>query len=95
MEKLTKDNETHAAMSDAELAERAEYYMGNTAGGVLGVKWLPGENVYDAVVVHTIIPEMLKRLREHHKLMKELREIATNNELQPGDRAQRILSRIT
>jgi hypothetical protein len=56
------DVETHAAMSDAALAERAANCMKNSAGGVLGVKWLPGEAVYDGSMIHVVIPEMIKRL---------------------------------
>lgn len=47
------------AMSDQELQERAQYFLDNCATP----KWRPGDPVYDAVVWHVILPELIRRLK--------------------------------
>lgn len=48
-------------MTDGSLAVSTEYYMRQAAPK----NYAPGEPVYDATLWHVILPELLKRLREH------------------------------
>lgn len=50
----------HAAMSDAELAERAAYYLTQ----IPEPRSPKGTPVYDTVMHHVILPEMIRRLRD-------------------------------
>lgn len=60
-EAFEKDKAEFAALSNAELADRLEYYMKNCS---FQHQWQPGEPVYDGVVAHVVIPEMIRRLRK-------------------------------
>lgn len=51
--------EHFASMTKEELVNRAEYYISNCAP----TKHQKCECVYDAVVWHVIIPELIKRLK--------------------------------
>lgn len=55
-----EDSEKFAAMPDAELAEKVQYYLSHCERP----RWPRGEPVYDAVMWHNLIPEMIKRLRD-------------------------------
>lgn len=50
-----------SALTDAELRERAVYYLGNCQRDGLA-SYQPGEPVYDASMRHTILPELIARL---------------------------------
>ena len=50
-----------SALTDAELRERAAYYLGNCQRDGLA-SYQPGEPVYDASMRHTILPELIARL---------------------------------
>ncbi len=49
-----------AAMTDEQLAETAQRYLGHCERP----RWSRGEPVYDAVMVHNILPELIRRLRD-------------------------------
>jgi len=49
----------HREMPLEELVTKVDYYLMNYTR----CQWLPGEPVYDAVMWHTLIPEMLRRLK--------------------------------
>ena len=49
-----------ATMTDAQLAEEATRFLSNCER----CRWQAGEPVYDAVVWHAILPEMIRRLRD-------------------------------
>jgi len=48
-------------MTVEQLCERAEYYLNNCE---FKFRYQPGEPVYDGVVAHVVIPELIRRLRE-------------------------------
>lgn len=48
------------AMTDSELAETAQRFLHNCERP----KWSRGDPVYDAVMAHNILPEMIRRLRD-------------------------------
>lgn len=47
-------------LSNEALCERTEYYLKNCQ---FPHQWQPGEPVYDGVIAHVIIPELLRRVR--------------------------------
>lgn len=49
------------AMDDKTLCETTERYLANCQ---FPFQWQPGEPVYDGVVAHVIIPELVRRLRK-------------------------------
>jgi hypothetical protein len=49
-----------AAMTDEQLAETAAYYLHHCER----CRFSRGEPVYDAVMAHNLIPEMIRRLRD-------------------------------
>lgn len=49
------------ALSNEELCERTTYYLSQSQ---FAHQWLPGEPVYDGVIAHVIIPEMMRRLKK-------------------------------
>jgi len=49
-----------AAMTDEQLAETVMQYLHHCSPP----KWSRGEPVYDAVIWHNLIPEMVRRLRD-------------------------------
>jgi hypothetical protein len=53
-----KDVAEHRAMRDEELAETTAYYLHNCERS----RWREGDLVYDGVVWHVILPELLRRL---------------------------------
>lgn len=55
-----EDVALHAALTDAALAERAEYYLKNMERP----RWEKGTPVYDAVMHYVILPELIRRLRD-------------------------------
>jgi hypothetical protein len=55
-----EDCREFAAMPDAQLAERAQRYLDNSERP----RWPRGTPVYDAVMAYTIVPEMIRRLRD-------------------------------
>lgn len=55
-----EDCEKFAAMPDAMLAETVERYLQNCERP----RWARGEPVYDGIMWHNLIPEMIKRLRD-------------------------------
>ena len=55
-----QDQDRFAAMTDAQLAETAQHYFNHCERP----RWLAGEPVYDAIMAHVIIPEMIRRLRD-------------------------------
>lgn len=55
-----EDCQRFEAMTDAQLAETAAIYLHNCER----VRWSRGEPVYDAVMAHNIVPEMIRRLRD-------------------------------
>ena len=48
------------AMSNEELCAKTEYYLANCD---FPYRWQPGEPVYDGVVAHVIIPELVRRIK--------------------------------
>ena len=48
------------AMSNEELCERTAYYLANAE---FPHRWQPGEPVYDGVIAHVIIPELMRRVK--------------------------------
>lgn len=48
------------SMTDAQLAEAASYFLRHCERP----RWDRGEPVYDGIMAHNIIPEMIKRLRD-------------------------------
>jgi len=46
-------------LSNEELAEKTKYYLSQAQ---FAHAWLPGEPVYDGVIAHVIIPELLRRI---------------------------------
>ncbi len=48
----------YGAMSDETLVASTRYCMGQ----MVDPRWSPGEPVYDAVLWHVILPELLRRL---------------------------------
>ena len=46
-------------MTDQELGKQLESYMNNSEPP----KWQAGDNVYDAVLWHIALPEVIKRLK--------------------------------
>ena len=59
-----KDVAEFAALTDEQLVERTEYYMKNCS---FPHNWQPGEPVYDGVIAHVVIPELLRRLKGKEK----------------------------
>lgn len=59
-EAYQQDVEKFKAMADVDLAEAVEYYQKNSQPG----RWPRGTPVYDSVMEHVLIPEMVKRLRK-------------------------------
>lgn len=55
-----EDCEKFAAMTDEQLAERAQYHLSQ----MQQPSWPRGTPVYDAVMYHNILPELIKRLRD-------------------------------
>jgi hypothetical protein len=55
-----EDCERFAAMTDEQLAETVARYLHNCQRP----DWPRGTPVYDAVMWHNLIPEMMKRLRD-------------------------------
>lgn len=55
-----EDCEKFSAMPDAELAETVQRYLHHCQR----IDWPRGSPVYDAVMWHNLIPEMIKRLRD-------------------------------
>ena len=55
-----KDVAEFNAMDDAALCERVEYFMKNCE---FPHRFQPGEPVYDGVIAHVVIPELLRRIR--------------------------------
>lgn len=49
------------AMDDETLANKIEYFMTQSTSVR---KWAPGDPVYDAVLVYSLIPEAARRLRK-------------------------------
>ncbi len=58
--RLSREQGRFCAMSNEELQERAEYYLSQCAGPLQHLK---GKPVYDSVMWHVIIPELLRRLK--------------------------------
>lgn len=51
-------------LSNEELGKKLEYYLINSiALHEVGERWRAGDIVYDAVVLHILIPEAIKRLK--------------------------------
>lgn len=48
------------AMSNEELCEKTKYYLSQSE---FAHRWTPGEPVYDGVIAHVIIPELMRRVR--------------------------------
>lgn len=55
-----EDCEKFAAMTNEQLAESAMYYLSQ----MQRCNWPRGTPVYDAVMQHNILPELIKRLRD-------------------------------
>jgi hypothetical protein len=55
-----EDEAKFAAMTNEALAETVALYLRNCERP----RWSRGEPVYDAVMVHNLIPEMIRRLRD-------------------------------
>ena len=55
-----EDAARFATMTDAQLAEEAARYLRNCRP----CEWPRGTPVYDAVMAHVIVPEMIARLRD-------------------------------
>lgn len=55
-----EDCEKFAAMTNEQLAEAAQHYLNHCQRP----DWPRGTPVYDAVMVHNILPELIKRLRD-------------------------------
>lgn len=49
------------SMSNEELCEKVTYYLSQSS---FAHQWMPGEPVYDGVIAHVMIPEMMRRLKE-------------------------------
>lgn len=54
-----KDVAEFQAMTNEQLIERVEYFIKNCE---FPRRWQPGEPVYDGVIAHVIIPELLRRI---------------------------------
>lgn len=48
------------SMSNEQLCEKTAYYLSQTE---FAHRWQPGEPVYDGVIAHVIIPELMRRVR--------------------------------
>lgn len=55
-----KDVAEFQAMPSEQLCERVEYFMKNCE---FPHRFQPGEPVYDGVIAHVVIPELLRRIR--------------------------------
>ena len=55
-----EDNQKFSQMTNEQLAETAQYYLHNCERP----RWSRGEPVYDAIMVYSILPELIKRLRD-------------------------------
>jgi len=55
-----EDCKKFAAMTDEQLAETVAYFLHHCERP----RWSRGEPVYDAVMWHNLIPEMMRRLRD-------------------------------
>lgn len=55
-----KDVNEVRAMSNDELVEKTKQYLAQCE---FPYRWLPGEPIYDGVVAHVIIPELMRRLK--------------------------------
>lgn len=64
LKNFTEYQARFAGMTDEQLAKAASYYLGNAAR----CEWLPGEPVYDGILQHNIIPEMISRLLKPKKV---------------------------
>lgn len=56
-----RDTAEYRAMTNVELAERAEYCLKNCE---FPYRWQPGEPVYDGAMAHVVIPELIRRLKD-------------------------------
>lgn len=60
-ERFKEDQRHFRAMDDDTICNTLEYYMTQCEQIQ---RWMPGQPVYDAVVWHVIIPELLRRIRK-------------------------------
>ena len=87
LDHFDKDVAAHKAMSDEELAETTAYYLHNCERP----RWNKGVPVYDGVVWHVILPELLRRLakaeamgeREQYQLVKKFQARCEANREEP------------
>lgn len=56
-----RDVDEARTLSNAELCAQMTRYLAQTE---VAYRWLPGDPVYDGVVVHVLIPEMIRRLTQ-------------------------------